>query len=111
MKVWVIRNKRKEFRYFPYIPYYEPKFAGPNETRGHYVRTDTWPEDIDYGLQTHEFVPDEPPIPQGTWYVRQPNGEVDYGKRLDIRYVPPIRRKVMTHCSEPIVLEINDIHL
>lgn len=107
MKIWVIRNKRKEFRYFRYIPYYEPKFAGPNEARGHYVRTDTWPEDIDYSCQTHEWVPDEPPIPVGTWYVRMPNGEVDYGKRLAIRHVPAIWRKIMTYKHEPIILDIN----
>ena len=106
MKVWVIRNKRKEFRYFPFIPYYEPKCAGPNEALGHYERTDTWPDDIDYDLQTHEWVPDEPPIPQGTWFVRMPNGEVEYGKRLDARYVPQIRRKTMTHRSNPIILDI-----
>lgn len=109
MKVWVIRNKRKEFRYFRYIPYYEPKFAGPNEARGHYERTDTWPSDIDYDLQTHEWVPDEPLIPVGTWYVRLPSGKIDYGTRLPIRLIPPIRRKIMTHKSEPITLDIDYI--
>jgi hypothetical protein len=106
MKVWVIRNKRKEFRYFQD---YEPQFAGPNEARGHYERTDTWPSDIDYSCQTHEWVPDEPPIPAGTWFVRMPSGEIDYGKRLPIKLVPPIRRKIMTHRSDPIILDLNYI--
>ena len=106
MKVWVIRNKRKEFRYFQY---YKPQFAGPNEARGHYKRTDTWPIDIDYSCQTHEWVPDEPPIPVGTWFVRMPSGKIDYGKRFPIKLVPPIRRKIMTHRSNPIILDLNYI--
>ena len=107
MKVWVIRNKRKEFRYFDECP----KMAGPNEVRGHYVRTDIWPSDIECDMQTHKFVSDEPPIPVGTWFVRKPSGEVDYGKRLPIINVPPIRRKIMTFRSDPIQLDVNPYQL
>ena len=105
MRVWVVRSKRGEFRYF----LQEPTLAGPNEARGHYERTDTWQSDIDYSMQSHEWIPDEPPIPVGTWYVRMPSGEVVYGKRLAMRHIPPIRRKIMTHCSPPITLDLNYI--
>ena len=77
MKVWVIRNKRKEFRYFQY---YKPQFARSNEAIGHYEKTDTWSTDVDYSCQTHKWVPDEPPILAGTWFVKIPSGEIDYWK-------------------------------
>lgn len=106
MKVWVIRNKKREFLWFRYVPYYEIRCAGPNEVRGHYERTDTWPSDIDYDMQSHEWVPDEPPIPEGTWYVRFSNEKIDYGTKLNPKLVPDIRRKIMTYKSQPIILEI-----
>ena len=51
-------------------------------------------------------VQDEPQIPYGTWFVRLPSGDVDYGISLLINKVPPIRRKIMNHKSEPILLDI-----
>lgn len=105
MKVWVIRNKRKEFRYFDFYHKPELSYKG-NNSYGHYERTDTWPSDIDYDCRSYEFIEDKPPIPYGTWFVRLPSGDVDYGIRLPINKVPPIRRKIMNHKSEPILLDI-----
>ena len=102
MKVWVILNKRKEFRYF----YKCPEFSGKNDTSGHYERVDTWPSDIDYACRDYQWVPDEPEIPPFTWYVRLNYKEVDYGKRLPIKLVPPIRRKITTPNSEPFSLDL-----
>lgn len=105
MKVWVIRNKRKEFRYFDFYHKPELSYKG-NNSYGHYERTDTWPSDIDYDCRSYKFIEDEPPIPYGTWFVRLPSGDVDYGTPLPINKVPPIRRKIMNHVSEPILLDI-----
>lgn len=106
MKGWIVVNKRKEFLYFKDKPIKHYK----GKSLGHYIRTDTWGDDISDDMKSYSWV-DDAPKDQSYWYTYTTGinfkNEINFGKRINKLLIPFNIRKTMTFGHEPIYLDID----
>lgn len=106
MNVWVVVNKRKEFLWF----YDKPKKHYIGQSLGHYIRTDTWSDDISDDMKTYSFIEDAPKN-LSYWYTYNIDSNfknrINFGTRFSKLLVPANIRKNLTFGHEPIQLDID----